>query len=284
MNYMEIIIPILVFLGLGLVMGVLLALSAQVFTIKRDKRIDQVLECLPGANCGGCGYPGCSALAEAIVKSDAKPNKCSVCNSDAVVKMSEIMGIEAEASVRMRAQVMCSGTHDLAKKKYSYDGVADCVSAVRVGGGDKMCPNGCIGLGTCAEACPFGAIKVINGVAVVDYSECQGCGVCVAACPKHIIKLIPFDSAHWVGCMSVEKAKETRESCDVGCICCRICEKNCPEGAITVNDFVASIDYSKCTDCGICVSKCPRKIIWSAHRQGKESLVIVRVPEKKEEK
>lgn len=274
---MDILYAVLIFLALGALMGILLAISTKAFTVKKDERIDQVLSCLPGANCGGCGLPGCAAMAELIVKGEVAPNKCTVVDSENVAKICDIMGIEAAPSIRLRAQVMCSGTKEYAKKKYIYEGVQDCVSAVRVGGGDKLCPNGCVGLGTCASKCPFGAIKVIDGVAVVDYVLCKGCGVCVAACPKHIIKLIPFDCKHWVGCRSVEDGKTTRKSCDVGCISCRMCEKSCPTGAITVNDFVASIDYSKCIGCDKCVEKCPRKIIWSAKRQGKESLVITRI-------
>ena len=104
------------------------------------------------------------------------------------------MGVEASGSVRMRAQVLCSGTKDLAKKKFLYEGVADCIAATKLGGGDKLCPNGCIGLGTCAAVCPFEAIEIHNGVAVVNYHKCQACGLCADACPKHLIELIPFDS------------------------------------------------------------------------------------------
>ena len=187
------------------------------------------------------------------------------------------MGVDAGEQVRMRAQVMCSGTGEYAKKKYIYEGIDDCVAASKIGGGDKMCKNGCIGLGTCVRACPFDAIVVENGVAAVDYSKCKGCGICVSACPKGIIKLIPFDAKHWVGCMSVDDGKNTRKVCDVGCISCKICQKNCPAGAINVDNFVASIDYDKCTGCDICTDKCPRHIIWSGEVQGKLGLVIKRV-------
>ena len=187
------------------------------------------------------------------------------------------MGTEDASSVRMRAQVMCSGTGEYAKKKYIYEGIDDCVAASKIGGGDKMCKNGCIGLGTCVRACPFDAIVVEDGVAAVDYSKCKGCGICVSACPKGIIKLIPFDAKHWVGCMSVDDGKNTRKVCDVGCISCKLCQKNCPAGAINVDNFVASIDYDKCTGCDICTDKCPRHIIWSGEVQGKLGLVIKRV-------
>ncbi len=276
MNFTDIIIPVLWFIGLGAVMGLLLAFASKIFAVKVDERIPQVTECLPGANCGGCGYTGCAALAEAIVKGEAPVNKCPVGGGEVAKKIAAVMGVEASEPVRMRAQVMCSGTAEFSKKKYIYEGARDCIAASKIGGGDKLCPNGCIGLGTCVKSCPFNAIKVENGVAVVDYAKCTGCGTCVAACPKHIIKLIPYESAHWVGCMSVDDGKTTRKYCDVGCISCKLCEKNCEAGAITVTDYVASIDYSKCTGCNVCVSKCPRKIIWSAKKQGRDGLIISR--------
>lgn len=274
---MKIILPVLIFIGLGLLMGALLALASKLFAVKKDEKAEAVKECLPGANCGGCGFSGCEAYASAVAAGDAPVNKCSVGGSEVAAKIAEIMGVEAGEQVRMRAQVMCSGTGEYAKKKYIYAGIDDCAAAAKIGGGDKLCKNGCIGLGSCVKACPFEAIVVENGVAVVDYSKCRGCGICVSACPKGIIKLIPFDSKHWVGCMSVDDGKNTRRVCDVGCISCRLCEKSCPSGAINVNNFVASIDYDKCTGCDICVSKCPRHIIWSGEVQGKLGLVIKRV-------
>lgn len=274
---MKILLPVLIFIGLGLLMGALLALASKLFAVKKDEKAEAIKECLPGANCGGCGYSGCDAYASAVSAGDAPVNKCSVGGAEAASKIAQIMGVDAGEQVRMRAQVMCSGTGEYAKKKYIYEGIDDCVAASKIGGGDKMCKNGCIGLGTCVRACPFDAIVVENGVAAVDYSKCKGCGICVSACPKGIIKLIPFDAKHWVGCMSVDDGKNTRKVCDVGCISCKLCQKNCPAGAINVDNFVASIDYDKCTGCDICTDKCPRHIIWSGEVQGKLGLVIKRV-------
>lgn len=274
---MKILLPVLIFIGLGLLMGALLALASKLFAVKKDEKAEAIKECLPGANCGGCGYSGCDAYAAAVSAGDAPVNKCSVGGAEAASKIAQIMGVDAGEQVRMRAQVMCSGTGEYAKKKYIYEGIDDCVAASKIGGGDKMCKNGCIGLGTCVRACPFDAIVVENGVAAVDYSKCKGCGICVSACPKGIIKLIPFDAKHWVGCMSVDDGKNTRKVCDVGCISCKLCQKNCLAGAINVDNFVASIDYDKCTGCDICTDKCPRHIIWSGEVQGKLGLVIKRV-------
>ena len=275
MQVMDVLIPVLIFAGLGVLFGLILAIASKVFEVKVDERVPKVKECLPGANCGGCGFSGCAALAEAIVKGEAKPTACSVGGAEVAKQIGAIMGVEVGETVRMRAQVMCSGTSEYAKKKYIYEGAQDCISASKLAGGDKLCPNGCIGLGTCVTSCPFDAISVESGVAVIDYKKCEGCGVCTHACPKGIIKLIPYNSRHWVGCMSVEKGAVTRKQCEVGCISCKICEKTCEYDAIHVNGFVASIDYDKCVGCGKCVEKCPRHIIWSAEAQDGH-LVIIR--------
>lgn len=247
------------------VLGVILAIASKVFEVKTDERVEKVLEILPGANCGGCGYAGCAALAEAIVKGDAPANACNAMTKEKANAICAIIGVDsAVEKERRRAQVMCSGTGDVAKKKYIYEGVQDCIAAAALAGGDRLCPNGCVGLGTCVSSCKFGAISIKDGVAVVDSKKCVACGVCVGACPKKIIKLVPFNSSHWVGCASHDKGNITRTYCDVGCIGCKLCEKNCPSGAIKVDDSVAVIDYSLCTDCGKCVEACPRKIIHSS--------------------
>lgn len=257
----EVLISVAIFAGMGIVFGVILAIAARVFAVKTDERVPKIQELLPGANCGGCGFSGCAALAEAIVKGEAMPNRCNSCSDANMKEIGKIMGMEVADKIPVHAQVMCSGTCGVAVKQYRYEGAADCLAAERMGGGDKECPNGCIGLGTCVAACKFDAIHVVNGVAVVDPEKCSGCGACANLCPKHIISMIPVSSSYFVACRSVENGAKTRKQCSAGCISCHICEKNCPVGAITVNDFVASIDQSKCIGCGKCAEKCPRKII-----------------------
>ncbi len=273
-----ILIAALIFAAIAIVLGLILAFASHIFKVEVDERIEQICDVLPGANCGGCGYAGCAALADAIVKGEAKMNACNACDDEVTEKIALIMGmpVVGEKKVRYRAQVMCSGTHDLAKKKYIYAGLDDCYAANKLAGGDKLCPNGCIGLGSCVKACNFDAISIVNGVAAVDYNKCRACGMCVSACPKGIIKLIPFDSKHWVGCMSHDKGAITKIYCDVGCIGCKICEKNCPTGAIKVTDSVAEIDYNLCNGCNTCATKCPRKIIWSNVSQGELGMTIER--------
>ena len=157
----EILLPVLIFLGLGIFMAALLAAASRIFAVKKNETAEKINECLPGANCGGCGYSGCAALAEAIANGEAPVSKCSVAGAEGAAKIAAIMGVEAGNTVRMRAQVMCSGTSEYAKKKYVYEGIDDCVAASKIGGGDKLCRNGCVGLGTCVKACPFEAISVV---------------------------------------------------------------------------------------------------------------------------
>ncbi len=257
----EILWACLWFALLGGGFGVALAVAAHFFAVPTDERVEQIRELLPGANCGGCGFSGCDALAQALVEGKALPAACRACAQKDAERICEILGLEAAPAQKVHAQVMCCGTNDLAKRKYEYHGAQDCVSAARLGGGDKDCPYGCVGLGTCVAACKFDAIQIVNGVADVDTQKCKGCGVCAVSCPKHLIKLIPYESKVWVGCMSADRGVLTRQACDAGCIGCRKCEKTCAYGAITVTGTLAAVDYEKCKNCGACVEACPRKII-----------------------
>ena len=173
----DVLIPMAIFAALGLAFGIILAVAAKIFEVKVDERVPAICDVLPGANCGGCGFSGCAALAEAIVKGEASPNACAVGGNECAKKIGEIMGVEVDETVPMRAQVMCAGCGDKAKRKYLYTGAQDCISASKTLGGDKLCPAGCLGFGTCAAACVFGAITVVDKVAHIDPQKCRACGL-----------------------------------------------------------------------------------------------------------
>ncbi len=258
----KIIAPVLSLGGLGLLFGAALAYASKKFAVEVDERVEKIIEILPAANCGACGYAGCAGYATAVVEGKAPINGCPVGASGVIDEVSKIMGVEAGAnSIKNIARVMCNGTCDKAKDKYEYRGVEDCVAATKLGGGFKGCSYGCLGLGTCVRACPFDAITIENGIAVVDEEKCTSCGKCIIACPKAIIEFVPQDQSTWVMCMSKDKGKETRAVCSTGCIACKLCEKACEFDAIKVEDNIARIDYDKCVNCNKCVVKCPQNII-----------------------
>lgn len=248
--------------AVGIFVGLFLGIAGIRFKVKVDEKEEAVLAALPGNNCGGCGFAGCSGLAAAIAKGEAPVNACPVGGEPVGKKIAEIMGVEAESSVKKVAFVACQGDCDKAKKDYDYYGIEDCrMMSFVPGGGPKSCNSGCLGFGTCTKVCPFDAIHVVNGVAVVDRDACKACGKCIEVCPKKLISLIPYDAKLAVACSSADKGPVTMKACEVGCIGCGICVKNCPVQAVTVADFHASIDREKCTGCGICADKCPKKAI-----------------------
>jgi len=264
MDITSILYPVLSVGGLGVVFGAGLGFAGKVFAVEEDPRIGQVLECLPGANCGGCGYPGCGGLASSIVAGTAPVNACPVGGAAAAEKIAAVMGLEAGSSEKMVAHVACKGTCDKAKSKYEYFGMSNCTMASQLaGGGSKGCSYGCLGLGSCVDACAFGAIEVVDGVAVVDEEKCVACGKCVAACPKHLIALKPESKKTVVNCSSKDMGKTVIANCSVGCIGCKICEKECKFDAIHVENNIATIDYTKCKDCGLCAMKCPKNVIFN---------------------
>ena len=246
----------------GLIVGLFLGIAAISFKVEVDEREEAILEALPGNNCGGCGYAGCSGLAAAIVKGEAPVNACPVGGEAVGNTIAAIMGVEAESSNRQVAFVHCKGDCNKAKTDYEYFGVKDCSMVGFVpGGGPKSCNYGCLGYGNCVKACPFDAIHIVDGVAVVDKEACKACGKCLAACPKNLISLVPYDAKHIVACSSKDKGPVAMKACDVACIGCGLCKKNCPNDAITVVDFHAVIDQEKCTKCGKCAEVCPKKCI-----------------------
>lgn len=258
----EIIIATSVLGGTALIIGILLGIAGEKLQVEVDEKELQVRELLPGNNCGGCGYPGCDGLASAIAAGKAEVNSCPVGGLNVANKISEVMGVTLEEKEKQVAFVRCGGTCDKTKKKYNYYGIEDCRKAVIApGGGDKACSYGCLGYGSCVKECLFDAIHIVDGIAVVDKEKCVACGKCVNTCPNSLIELIPYSADYRVQCMSNDKGKDVKTVCDAGCIGCTLCTRVCESKAITVENNLAKIDYSKCTNCGKCAEKCPVKII-----------------------
>ncbi|MDR1020328.1 MAG: RnfABCDGE type electron transport complex subunit B [Synergistaceae bacterium] len=254
--------PVAILGAMGAAFGALLAFASIKFFVDADGRVSRIREALPGANCGGCGYPGCDGYAEGVVSGGARTNLCAAGGPALAAGIAEIMGVEGEALIPTRAFLMCKGSPEFSKSNAVYDGIMDCRSAAVVpSGSPNTCPFGCIGLGTCVKVCVFGAMSIVGGLASADPVKCIGCGTCVAICPKSALRLIPRTSNVQVVCNSNWRGPDVKKACSVGCIGCGICAKACPAGAITVEKNLASVDASKCVNCGACVAKCPTKSI-----------------------
>ena len=254
--------PALVMGGLGLLFGLLLAYASKKFYVPVDEKQAKIREVLPGANCGGCGFPGCDGFAEAVACGKAKCSGCVAGGPDLAEAIAAILGVEAETAEPKIAYVKCKGTPDKTVNNCLYNGTMDCrEAAVIPGKGPISCAYGCMGLGTCVSVCPFDAIHIVNGVAVVDEEKCTGCGACVAQCPRHVIELVPKKSKVRVQCNSPLRGPQVKKSCSVGCIGCTLCVKTCPKQAITMVEGLAQINYDLCVNCGLCAAKCPTKNI-----------------------
>ncbi len=253
--------PVVVLGGLGLLFGVLLSIASKVFAVYVDPKVEEILNALPGANCGACGFPGCAGLAGALADGKAPTNACTIGGQKVANHVAEILGVNAATFDKKVAVVLCQGDCDKAKDKYKYHGIKDCRIQTTLAGGQKECSYGCVGCGSCFDVCEFNAIRMINGIAVVNAENCTACNKCVEICPKNIIELVPYESHAVVKCMSKDPGKLVRSYCSVGCIGCQICVKNCPTDAFSFENNLARINYDKCINCMVCVEKCPTNAI-----------------------
>jgi len=258
---MEILIPVLSLGVVGLLFGLGLALASKKFTVQVDPRLEKIHGLLPGSNCGACGGAGCFGFAEAVLSGKLKIDACRVSSNEVKEKIAQALGRKLQKDVKRIAVLHCNGGTRV-KDRFLYQGIEECVAANLVLGGQKECVYGCLGFGSCAKVCPFGAIKMSDeGLTLVDENKCKACNKCVMICPKKLFSLVPVTGKVYVACSSHDLGKDTKAVCPVGCIACRLCEKACKFDAIHVIDNLAVIDYNKCTSCGECVEVCPMKTI-----------------------
>ena len=242
------IITIILLAVVSFLVGVMLVFTGNKFKVEVDPKETAVRGCLPGNNCGACGYPGCDGLAAAIAKGDAPVNKCPVGGAAVAEKISAIMGVEAGSIDKKVAFVKCSGTCDKAYDNANYIGINSCGAAAAIPG-------------KCVSVCEFDAIHIVDGIAKVDRTKCVGCGKCASVCPQHLIEIVPDKQIYAVACASQEKGKATKAQCAAGCIGCKACTLVCDNNSIKVEDNIAHINYATCVQCGKCASKCPAKVI-----------------------
>ena len=256
---------------LGLVLALVLYIVADRFKVEEDPRIDEVEKVMPSANCGGCGFAGCRAFADAAVKApNLDNNYCPVGGNDVMKKVAAILGYEVKEKAPMVAVVRCNGSCEARPRINEYDGYASCRVKAALYAGDTACAFGCLGCGDCVAACAFGAISMdpATGLPVVDESKCTACGACAKACPKSIIEIRPKGPRGmrlYVSCLNRDKGPAAKKACASACIGCGICAKTCTHGAITVENNVAYIDPAKCKLCRECEAVCPTGAIHSVN-------------------
>lgn len=281
-----VLITIVTLAGLGAIAAVILYLASKKFQVFEDPRIDQVEEILPATNCGGCGFPGCRAFAEALVKSDdISSMNCPVGGADTMNKVAEMLGKEAGSATPMVAVVRCNGTCEHRPKLNEYQGATSCAVASALYGGESGCSFGCLGLGDCVAACKFDAMYMdeATGLPVIIEDNCVACGACVTACPKSIIELRkkgPKGRRIFVSCVNKDKGAAAKKSCAVACIGCSKCQKVCEFDAITIENNLAYIDYDKCKLCRKCPEVCPTNAIHEINFPPRKPKVVKEEPAK----
>lgn len=254
----------LVAVVLAFVLGFLLGFFKKVFYVQEDPLQGKIRAALPGANCGGCGFPGCDGYAAAVAKGKSSVDGCSAGGKQTAQKLAEIMGVQSSAEEQI-AILACQGSKEHAFLKGEYIGISTCAGAKQSIGGTKMCAWGCIGFGDCVEACRFDAIHIAeSGLPEIDKQKCTGCGMCVKTCPQHLLARIPVERKGSIALCSNRSQNKPSiiKQCKSGCIKCGKCERTCKQGAIKLVDGIPVTDYTKCIACGECVAGCPTKVLF----------------------
>ncbi len=251
---------ILCIAGVGLIAAIVLAIADKYLSVREDPRIGLVTAELPGANCGGCGFPGCDGYARALVAGTAPNGACAAGGAACTEAIAKILGVAAVATERQVALVKCCGTREEAIRTGDYNGICDCNVAAMTAGGDKGCPYGCLGYGACANVCPQHAIQIVDGLAKVEKRLCIGCGKCVSVCPRRLIDLVPASATIHVLCNNPDKGPNVRKVCGVGCMDCHLCEKFAggkEANHFTFKGFLAQVNYANPPTDEQIIAKCP---------------------------
>lgn len=258
----ELWVPILTMTALGFLFSSGLVLAYKKLRVEEDPRIEKVSEALPQANCGACGYSGCRAFAEAVVKGDAEANGCPVGGSEVAQDVAAILGVAAGEVIKKIARVHCRGTRQAANNRGVYLGISTCLAS-HLMGGNKQCSYGCLGHGDCVRACPFDAIHMGGeGLPAIDENKCTACGKCVDACPRNLIELHPLSQNVLVFCRSEDRGPAARKFCKNACIACGICVRACPDAIVLENNLAVIKDHKKIDPEKIPdIEKCPTDAI-----------------------
>ena len=281
MNF--ILIAVIVLGAIALVSAVVLYITSKRFAVYEDPRLETITEALPGANCGGCGFPGCGGMADALVKGadtgSIEGLFCPVGGQKVMENVADLLGMTVEKTDPMVAVVRCNGTCENRPRIAEYNGLRTCAAIHATGAGETACGFGCLGCGDCVSACQFEAIHMNpeTGLPEVDDEKCTACGACVKACPRSIIELRkkgPKNRRIYVQCVNKDKGPAAMKACKVSCIACGKCFKACEFDAITIENNLSYIDYNKCRMCRKCVGECPTHAITALNFPVKKTVKV----------
>ncbi len=250
-------------------LSVVLVFASKKFAVEENPLIAEVEEILPQYNCGACGFPGCSGFAQHVVASRDPNAICTPGGSDLAKMIAGLLGMEVAEKAATAAHVFCKGSNSVALRQGRYLGLQDCVAADLVTSATKVCPSGCLGLGSCVKVCDFDAIVLDDGIVYILEDKCVACAKCVGTCPRSLIRMVPMGEKVAVECSTKDKGATVKKYCELGCIACNKCVKTCPEEAISLVKGAITIDHDKCVLCGDCIPVCPQGTILGLELHGR---------------
>jgi len=273
---------VLTLTGLCLLLATALIIANKLFFVQTNEKLEILQSLLPQNNCGACGYPGCSAFAEALLNNETQPVRCSVSTAEQHQTIANFLGIDVGKMEKQVARLACAGGNNVARQSVKYQGMKNCRAASLVNGGGKSCSWGCLGYGDCADVCQFNAISMDkHRLPIVDSDLCTACGDCVEVCPKNLFSLQAISHQLWVACNNCNAGDELLSSCQVACTSCERCVFDAPSGLMTMQNNLPIINYTKSEQSSVPIQRCPTgAIIWfespNQIRKGPQAKNIIR--------